>query len=353
MLLGVGTAWAVNIEIEGVTIPPQGTGEIQVSVDPQGDGVVATLNDVQFPAGGEVVVTERTVTAALASDITADATEIPLEEGDADSLPSFGIVDIEGEEISYSGIDGDTLIVASRGGRCTVGGDPCVEDADCESGTCVGAAAHTAGTAVTVPTRVPECSATSDITNLNKEVVFSFLPDQCTPGTDCVGVRAIVIALDNLDEITSATSIYRCTVQTNQDTGEFPLVCPVLGGACTTDDDCEENETCNTTAGTCVPDAPFQPAQSGDSPLSEGQVGNLPTTCAGATVTVSETPSCVGDCGEPLGTVSLGEVQRAFRGFLTQDTSLCMAADANGMGGISLGEVQQSFRNFLAGACPG
>jgi hypothetical protein len=253
---------------------------------------------------------------------------IPLAAGDADTLPSFGLVVIEGEEISYSGITGDTLIVAARGTT---------------------PAAHAAGTAVTVPTRVPECEATSDITNLNKEVVFSYLPDGCTPGTDCVGVRAIVIALDNLDEITTPTSVYRCTVKTNQNEGDFGLICPQVGGACTSNDECETTETCNTTAGTCVPNAPFQPAQSGDSPLSEGQVGNLPTTCSSGVVSVGA--PCVGDCNGN-GSVTPGELLLGLDIQLDErDLTECDAMDGNNDGRVTPGELLTALDNQL-NDCP-
>lgn len=306
LLLGAGTAWAVNIEIGNASIPPMGSGGVTVTLDPQGDGVVATLNDIQFPDGLEVSVTEQVVSATLASDITDTATEIPLEEGDADTLPSFGIVQIDDEEISYSSIAGDTLIVAARGET---------------------PAAHTAGAAVTVPTRVPMCSATAQLTNLNKEAVFSYIPDGCTPGTDCEGVRAIVIALDNLDEITSPTSLYTCTVETDQDEGTHTLGCP--------EEDSAED--------------PFQPAQSGDSPLVNGE-GNLPTTCSDGTVTIGA--ACVGDCGGD-GEVGLGEVQISFNIFLgTANLDTCPAADGPPQNGeVSLGEVQTAFNNFLNG-CP-
>jgi Tfp pilus assembly major pilin PilA len=300
-----------------------------VSVDPQGDGVVATLNDIKFPANGEVIVEEQVVTATLAEGITAESDMIPLTAGGADNLPSFGLVVIEGEEISYSGITDDTLIVAARGTT---------------------PAAHASGTAVTVPTRVPACSATAEITNLNKEVVFSFLPDGCTPDTDCLGVRAIVIALDNLDEITNPTSIYRCTAKTDQSEGEFTLECPVVGGACDSNDDCETTETCNTTAGTCVPNAPFQPAQSGDSPLSEGQVGNLPTTCSAGVVSVGN--ACLGDC-DGNGRVTPGELLIGLDIQLdVRDLSECTAMDGNNSGTVTPGELLTAL-DFQLNDCPG
>jgi hypothetical protein len=330
MIVGAGTASAVNITVGNANLPAEGSGNVTVTLDPQGSGVVATLNDIRLPDG--VTVTEQVVTATLAAAITAESTDIPLGAGQADTLPSFGIVIIEGEEISYSSITGDTLVVAARGET---------------------PAAHAAGTAVTVPTNVPECSATDAITTCPapcKEVVFAYLPDRCLPNpatcnadaacdsttTDdccCAGVRAIVIALGNLTEITSVTGVYTCKLQTTLTTGTLPLECPGVGGTCTGDGDCGSNEVCNTTDGVCVPAAPFQPAQSGDSPLVDGQ-GNLPTTCASGQVSIGGA-SCIGDCDNG-GSVTGGELLTALDILLGEQDPEACPAYPSGVSGASL-----------------
>jgi hypothetical protein len=328
MLINVQMALAVNIQIGSAVLPPQGTGQFEVAVDPQGDGVVGLLNDVRLPADGKVFVSERTFTAALAADITATATEIPLQEGQAAALPSFGTVSIDGETISYGSIVGDTLIVAARG-------EP--------------PAAHGAGTAVVASTRVPDCTATAAVTDRNMDVVFSFLPSDCTPGTDCVGIRAILLSLDNFEEITSATVVYRCSLRTMVEQGTFTLECPEVGDACTESDDCENGETCNSAQGVCIPAQPFKPAQASDSPLVDGQLGNLPTTCTGSPII--EPPACLGDCNDD-GRVTPGELLIGLDIQLNDlDLSYCTAMDGNNSGTVTPGELLTALDHQLA-TCP-
>jgi hypothetical protein len=269
LVVGGGGAGAPDVEIElGSTIVSRGgRSGIAATLHTGNVGVVATLNDIVFPAGGEVVVARREVTATLAEDLSADALEIALEPGQAQELPPFGIVVIDEEEISYFAIDGDRLAVAARGEVPS---------------------AHAMGTEVRVPSNVPECrmAPALGIPGVEKAAVFSFLPDGCDPSpatctlglTCCLGVRAIVIALDNLNFIPDGTFLYACSVEAGESTGTFVLPCP-------------ENM-----------EFPFQPAQAGGSPLEIG--GNLPTTCRDATVTVSDESSVllkVGSATLPTG----------------------------------------------------
>jgi hypothetical protein len=41
---------------------------------------------------------------------------------------------------------------------------------------------------------------------------FAFQPSGCTAGTDCTGVRALVLALDNVDPIPTGSVLYTCQV---------------------------------------------------------------------------------------------------------------------------------------------
>ncbi len=56
---------------------------------------------------------------------------------------------------------------------------------------------------------------------------FAFMPIGCTPGDDCTGVRAIVLALDNLDPIPDDAQLFTCTVTIAADAeaGDYPLTC--------------------------------------------------------------------------------------------------------------------------------
>jgi hypothetical protein len=255
----------VEIDLGSTVVSSNGRSSIAATLHSTNAGVVATLNDIVFPAGGEVFIPQREITATLAEDLSADALEILLQPGQAQALPSFGIVVIDEEEISYLAIDGDTLIVAARG--------------DVPS-------AHAKGSEVRSPFDVPECrmAPALGIPGVEKDVVFAFLPDGCTPSratctpgvTCCLGVRAIVIALDNLNAIPDGTFLYACTVEAGEATGTFALPCPQGPQG----------------------EFPFQPAMSGASPLEIG--GNLPTTCVDATVTVSDSASVVLKVGSAM-----------------------------------------------------
>jgi hypothetical protein len=54
---------------------------------------------------------------------------------------------------------------------------------------------------------------------------FAFLPNRCSPGVDCQGVRAIVMAFDNSDAILSDAVLYNCTVAiaNNASPGHYAL----------------------------------------------------------------------------------------------------------------------------------
>jgi hypothetical protein len=55
---------------------------------------------------------------------------------------------------------------------------------------------------------------------------FAFMPNGCTPGTDCTGVRALVLSLDNLIAIPNNSVLYTCDVEIAADaTGTYPLTC--------------------------------------------------------------------------------------------------------------------------------
>lgn len=55
----------------------------------------------------------------------------------------------------------------------------------------------------------PRCTVEPSI---NKPATaFGFLPASCTQGSNCSGLRAVVLAIDNVDPIPEGTSLYRCT----------------------------------------------------------------------------------------------------------------------------------------------
>lgn len=57
----------------------------------------------------------------------------------------------------------------------------------------------------------PDCAVNADI---NKQATaFSFLPFNCQPGVSCTGMRALVLAVDNVDPIPDGAVLYTCRVQ--------------------------------------------------------------------------------------------------------------------------------------------
>lgn len=313
-------AHAADIRVGSTVVPPGEEGSVTVSLSvEETETAVGTENDIGFTA--DAAIPARTITGALLSAaVGADDVAIPVT--DASDFQAFGTVTIDTEQIAYGSIDGNTLVA----GGCTGGdaGTACLVNEDCSGGgTCepVGRgqggttpAAHDAGAEVEVGL-IPDCQAASDLTDLMKDVVFSYIPDTCDPNLDCDTVRAIVIALDNLAPFpTGTTDLYQCRIVASENLGTYPLAC--------------EN------------------GQVSGEPDGGGLLPNV--NCTSGQVTVTNV--CVGDCNGD-GEVSLGEVQTAFNAFLNDDVELCEAADSSGDGSVSLGEVQQSFNSFLDG-CP-
>jgi hypothetical protein len=194
-----------ELEIGSTALVPGAMGSIDVTLHTPGEAVAAVLNEIAFEPGA--VIAEETMAATvLVEDIDADDLLIPV--ADAGGLPALGAIRIESEVIFYGSIEEDTIVAAGRG----------------QSGTT--AAAHAAGAVVELPTAVPECAASPELTGLGKLAVFSFQPDQCVPGVDCSAIRAIVLSLANFDAIPDGTRLYACQVVAGKTEGTFPLACP-------------------------------------------------------------------------------------------------------------------------------
>ena len=77
----------------------------------------------------------------------------------------------------------------------------------------------------------PDCSVNGDI---NKGATsFAFQPPSCTPESTCTGIRAIVLALDNVDPIPSGSTLYECRAMLRLDaaSGALPLTCSNAGAS--------------------------------------------------------------------------------------------------------------------------
>lgn len=81
----------------------------------------------------------------------------------------------------------------------------------------------------------PDCAVNPAIGKA--DTAFAFLPSGCTPGTDCTGVRAIVLSLANLDPIPDGSRLFTCTVALALDaSGTYPLTCSNPGAGNTDGD---------------------------------------------------------------------------------------------------------------------
>ncbi len=77
----------------------------------------------------------------------------------------------------------------------------------------------------------PDCVVNDAI---NKDAPsFSFQPPGCTPGADCTGIRAFVLALDNVDPIQVGAVLYSCraTIASTAADGVYPLRCSGAGAS--------------------------------------------------------------------------------------------------------------------------
>jgi hypothetical protein len=77
----------------------------------------------------------------------------------------------------------------------------------------------------------PTCSVNPEIDKGGTS--FAFLPNGCTPGTDCTGVRSLVLALDNVSPIPSGSVLYTCEVSIASSVadGTYPLGCENAGAS--------------------------------------------------------------------------------------------------------------------------
>ena len=348
----------------GCTIEPGGSARMLVSLTTEGDDVAALQNDLVFSthaSAAQQFPASTTTTAA----ITAKDTAIPV--ADASVLPDFGIVQIVDEQIAYGSKTGNTLNVADDSMVCNPDGSQpadCSMDSDCtgQGQLCVPAgrgqngttaAAHASGKDVGLPADIPDCKMTDALAALNKSAVFSFLPSGCTPGTDCTGIRAIVVAIDeNVSElIPDGTDLYTCKIGVTSGgpsgtvgNGFETLVCPDMntdpGSGCT-----ETTETQNgCPAGQiCINQQCFEEAESSTPP---------PPVLNNTTCEANQVRLCIGDCNLDR-QVFGNEVTIAIQIVAgNQPIENCLAADGNNDGSVFGNEVTQAIVR-LSNVCPG
>ena len=232
--------------------------------------IVLSLDNVD-PIPSESVL--FTCTVAIAAD--AEAGDYPLPC----SNPGAG--DDEGNRLGADCTDGAITVAVPV-------------DATIVLGSIVGAAGETRTLEVSLETEVEVAGTQNDITfpagvgvvatnngrptcSVNPDIEkggtsFAFQPSGCTPGTDCTGIRSLVLALDNVDPIPDGSLLYSCTVSIGSGVanGTYDLVC--------------------TNAGASDPDGGAVPTDCIDGELFVG-VDPTPTSTPSATPTITTEPT--------------------------------------------------------------
>ncbi len=161
----------------------------------------------------------------------------------------------------------------------------------------------------------PDCTVEPAI---NKpQTTFAFQPVGCRPGTNCTGVRAVVVAVDNTAPIATGSLLFHCRVPIPPtfSPGVYPVV---LQRAHLSTDKAE-----------------LRTAITEDGAIEIG--GSV----------------CGGDC-DGSGEVEIDEVLRCVRiGFGAAPLSRCPAADTNLDGSLTLEEIVAAVRHAQSGCSPG
>jgi hypothetical protein len=165
----------------------------------------------------------------------------------------------------------------------------------------------------------PNCVVNPDIHK--PATAFGFVPAGCD-GAECVGVRAIVLSVDNVRPIPEGASLFRCTIEVPSATtaGSYPV----------------------------VPQQVILSGPTGEQICRSG--GDFPCTGdAGAVLVVDR--GCLGDCNGD-GRTSVDELVTIINIVLgTRPIASCSAADSNGDGEIKIDDVLAAVRIALNG-CP-
>jgi len=167
------------------------------------------------------------------------------------------------------------------------------------------------------PSQQPDCTANEAI-SLDVRT-FAFTPAGCTPGDDCTGVHALILATDSSAPFADGTQLFTCAVAIGAETsaGTYPLPAGEMLG-------------------------------------SDPDGLPVPLAGIGGAITVEEPlppPACAGDCDDS-GEVSINELLLGVN-ILINGTALdeCPAMDTNGDGVITVNELVQAV-NVALDTCP-
>jgi hypothetical protein len=76
----------------------------------------------------------------------------------------------------------------------------------------------------------PLCSVNPAIDK--SATAFSYQPPQCTVGTTCTAIRALVLSLSNVDPIPAGSNLYNCDIAIGENAaGVYPLTCSGAGSS--------------------------------------------------------------------------------------------------------------------------
>jgi len=162
----------------------------------------------------------------------------------------------------------------------------------------------------------PDCTLNSDIA-LGVDS-FSFLPQGCTPGLDCTGVHALVLAAGEGNPLPDGATLYTCTmaIAANAPFGMYPLHAS-------------------------------EPRASGP----QGEVLPILASDGSVAVTSVTIPVCTGDCDGDRAVV-INELLTSVNIVIgNQPLSACSALDSSGDGTAAINEIVQAVNNALSG-CP-
>jgi hypothetical protein len=253
--------------------------------------LVLALDNVDPIPDGSVLYTCQ---VAIAGDATAgDKTLSNTNAGASD--PDGGALTTTGQDgrviVEGGGASDATIIINDASGDA---GTTTSFDVALETGTDVAGTQNDIAFAdpLSIPARSngrPDCAVNPDIEKGGTS--FAFQPSGCTAGTDCTGIRALVLALDNVDPIPTGSVLYTCQLAIAAGaTGTATLTCnnpgasDPDGGAL--DTDCQDGTVTIGGGGDNTPTSTPTETPSGEvTPTATATVSGVATSTATVTRT--------------------------------------------------------------------
>jgi len=238
-MLGVLFIAGVFFASAAVAVPPVinvvsgsgsqgGAGTFSATLTTNGAQVAATMNDIAFDPLTPVAVrtsgTSGNCTVTTTQACSADA-ECPL------LLPPFDHEACVGSPLHCAVTTGQSCTTSANcptvhepcvnqtGPACSVNpalapvcsndnSQTCTQDSDCATGTCV----RKSGFFTFLPHLCVGGSNAGNTCAADTDCSPGTCTGACTPGTNCTGIRAIILAVDNLGAIPDGSTLYTCIV---------------------------------------------------------------------------------------------------------------------------------------------